>query len=599
MKYSALTCFTFVLAVTFPISAFAADNLVTDSGTDLTLVSDDFQLADGAAWDGHNRLYVPDVKAKQLLTFNLAKPDEPAKTRLEGFAISGCCFQLGQLYISDNGNSRIAILGKNGPPLAIAQFDPKLRPNDLVVDANGNVYVTITREGVVRRIDATNLNPGNQHPGNQHQKNNHPGQGRVVVKNLVTPNGIALSPDGSTLYVSSAKEGTISKVTIAPDAEPDAAEVWPTETFAQLESTDDGFRGDGMCVDRAGNVYCTGAASVSVFNSQGKLIDKITPPQRPINVILGGSDGRTLYISTFGGLYQQRVKAYGVSPNPPITATEANDKVPSTAIPANTRADLNVVYANIDGRQLLMDIFIPNATSSASRPAVVVVHGGGWLKGDKTKFRPLALKLAAKGYVTAAIEYRLGFEKHFPAAIRDCNAATSYLRKNAAKYTIDPNRIAAVGGSAGAHLVGLMAAGSQLETLRHPNSAQASSELQAAVVMAGPLQIATGSVADRSHDLKSNSNAVNWIGNTIDDAPQMYSLADALEKIDSQMPPTLFVVGSLDNPQRNAPAREKMKAQGVATKIVIHEGQKHGHWNRAESINQVVDDISDFLREHL
>ena len=72
---------------------------------------------------------------------------------------------------------------------------------------------------------------------------------------------------------------------------------------------------------------------------------------------------------------------------------------------------------------------------------MVVVHGGGWLNGDKTKFRALTLELARRGYVTMAAGYRLGHEAKFPAGIEDCNAAVRYLRANAARLGVDPDRI--------------------------------------------------------------------------------------------------------------------------------------------------------------
>lgn len=557
---------------------------IFDEASPLKLVHQDFELADGAGWDGQGKLFVPDVKGKRLLEFDLRKPEEAPRVRLQGAAISGCCYQLGQLYLSDNGNSRIATLGKAGEMKTLAQFDAKQRPNDLVVDAYGNVYVTFTREGVVRRISPAGK-AGDQEGQGQ-------GEVKVVVDNLVTPNGIALSPDGSTLYVSSAKTGVISRATVG------AASPWAATEFARLAETADGFRGDGMCVDRAGNVYCTGAETVTVFDSEGRQIDQLKTPERPINAIIGGVDGRTLFASTFGGLYSQRVNAYGVSPNRPKLSLPGAPMSTGVDYERGVTRDLNVVYANVDGRKLLIDVFTPSSNHRVLRPAILVVHGGGWAKGDKTKFRELAVRLARLGWVTACIEYRLAFEAKFPAAIQDCNAATSYLRENAQRWGIDPDRIGAVGGSAGGHLVGLMASGSGDERLRHPHI-QSSAKLKAVVVMAGPLQVATGSVADRSHDLEKKSNAVNWIGETIDANPEMYALAYAYEKIDANMPPTLFVSGSLDNPDRNEQSREKMKRVGVTTGLVVHPEAKHGHWNRPEWIATVVADLDVFLANHL
>ncbi|SRR6056297_986206 len=281
---------------------------------------------------------------------------------------------------------------------------------------------------------------------------------------------------------------------------------------------------------------------------------------------------------------------------PTPTSSPADPK--STQIPSSISADLDVTYATIDGRALAMDIFRPRDGGS-NLPAILVVHGGGWLKGDKEKFRALALRLAERGYVTAAVEYRLGGEAKFPAGIRDCNAATAYLRKNATTFKVDPDRIAAVGGSAGGHLVGLMAAGDRVSELRHPGFlADVPTHLSAAVVLAGPFQIVTGTVAKKSLADRENSNAVKWIGGDVRQKPAMYKLADVHAKIDPSMPPTLFISGSLDSPERNESSREKMREFGRPTELIVHPDAKHGHWNRPEWILRVVDDIDVFLKKH-
>ncbi|WP_161604381.1 SMP-30/gluconolactonase/LRE family protein [Roseiconus nitratireducens] len=538
------------------------------------LVSDDFELADGAAWDGAATLYVPDVKGRKLLAFNLRKPDQPPKTVLDSLAISGTCFQLGQLYLADNRDARILTFQPGGEIKTFAAFDSQERPNDLAVDAEGNVYTTLTRQGLVRKITPE---------GNQ----------SIIANGLDSPNGIALSPSGKRLYVSSARLGVIFRIDLTGDQPSgDAAEL-----FCQLPATTDGYKGDGMCVDRAGNLYVCGAQSVVVFDPSGDLISTLTTPQRPINVTIAGTQGRTLFVSTFGGLYQHDLSAYGVMPNRP-TQPQNDDSPTSTAIPDGIRAEFNRVYA-VDGkRELLMDLFVPQS-NDAAKPAVIVVHGGGWINGDKTKFRALAIRLAERGYVTAAIEYRLAHEATFPAGVRDCNAATVYLRSQAKELGIDPKRIAAVGGSAGGHLVGLMAAGDDVPELKSPADRDADSSLAAAVVMAGPLEIATGPVAERSIHQRDQSNSNVWLDGNLTECPQLYHLADALEKIDASMPPTLFLCGSQDNPDRNEKARDKMNALNIPNQIVVHEGAKHGHWNRADWISQVVSDIDDFLKKHL
>ena len=179
------------------------------------------------------------------------------------------------------------------------------------------------------------------------------------------------------------------------------------------------------------------------------------------------------------------------------TSFSQTEAEPQPAVAVEITQHLDLVYADYGDRQMHLDLFVPQY-EAASKPAVLVIHGGGWLKGDRTKFHPIAEALARHGFVTAAVEYRLGGEAKFPAAIHDCNAATAWLRANAANYGVDPKRIGAVGGSAGGHLVGLMAAAAHVEQMHGDREEVTSTELQAAVVLAGPMELATGPVAEKS-----------------------------------------------------------------------------------------------------
>ena len=546
------------------------------------LVHDGFQLADGAAWDGAGRLFVPDVKAETVLLFNLSRPNSEPHALLKRVAASGTCYQQGALYFANHPGCRVAKVA-NGKVTLIAKWPPVERPNDLVVHADGTIFVTFTRQGFVRRIQSD-------------------GTDSKIVTGIESPNGIALSPDGRTLYISSAKSGAVYRFPqdVLNSKEPvDLADLDSKEILlGQLPETPDGFRGDGMCCDRAGNVYVTGADSVFVFSPKGEPMGRLKMSTRPINVVLGGRDGRQLFISTFDGLYRIAIHEYGVSPNP-LTSGGERQGPASTTIPDNIDATLNVPYYETPaGRKLLMDVFSPTVNSDP-KPAIVVVHGGGWIKGDKTKFRALALRLAERGYVTAAIEYRLGFESKFPAAIHDCNSAIASLRQNADTYGIDPDRIGAVGGSAGGHLVGLAAAGGTTKELWPPQSQPDERGLKAIAVLAGPLQIATGPVAEKADTARGNSNAVIWFGGSPSEVPELYELADAYNKISKSMPPTLFISGSLDRPERNQPARDKMDQLGVVNELVIHPDARHGHWNHPDWIEQVVDDLDHFFQRQL
>lgn len=558
---------------------FVSAGSIVEEGSPLETVATEFGLADGPAWDGASSLYFPDVKGQKLYRYR--PREKKVQVVLEDAGrISASYFSHGTLYLSDNAEGRIARLS-NGQKEYLTEAEGSgkdlARPNDLVVDRSGGIYFTLTKQGRVmyRRPD---------------------GELIVAVPEVVTPNGITLSPDGSTLYVAEYRPKKIQAYEVQADG--------TAGTAREFAAMDDGetLGADGMTIDRAGNLYCAGATDIWIWNPAGKLLTKIACPTRPINCAFGDSDSRSLYITGFGGLYRQRMNAYGVQPEPSGKpgGRASNNKRPSTAIPEGVALKTNVVFGQAGDRKLLMDVAMPTGKSTAARPCVLVVHGGGWLNGDKAKFRALTLALAERGYVAASVGYRLGYEAKFPAGIQDCNAAVRFLRANAGKYGIDPKRVGAVGGSAGGHLVGLMATGWKNAKLQGDSGyADRSSKLQAAIVMAGPMQMLTGSVAERSRKPDSGSNSNVWLGATIDEAPELYALADAHAQIDADSSPILFMCGEHDNPQRNELSRTKLKDAGVRTGLKVYQDGKHGCWNQLPWFDQMVADMDEFFNEQL
>ncbi|BDZ47680.1 alpha/beta hydrolase [Naasia aerilata] len=117
----------------------------------------------------------------------------------------------------------------------------------------------------------------------------------------------------------------------------------------------------------------------------------------------------------------------------------------------------DLVYETVDGENLALDAYLPARPVATPTPAIVVVHGGSFTSGDKAGLdaAPLAALLAQAGYAAFSIDYRLLPEHPFPDALEDLQAAVEWLRApdQATRFGIDPARIGAFGGSAGAILV--------------------------------------------------------------------------------------------------------------------------------------------------
>lgn len=106
-----------------------------------------------------------------------------------------------------------------------------------------------------------------------------------------------------------------------------------------------------------------------------------------------------------------------------------------------------------------LDLAMPANFGSGLRPALVIVHGGGWRAGSKSVdvYQKMMVDYAQQGYVTININYRLLAEAEFPACIEDVKTAVRWLRAHADRYQVDPDRIGAYGHSAGAHLALMLA----------------------------------------------------------------------------------------------------------------------------------------------
>src|SRR6266542_1992554 len=135
----------------------------------------------------------------------------------------------------------------------------------------------------------------------------------------------------------------------------------------------------------------------------------------------------------------------------PGFSPQATAQKPALKAPDNVLFEPDIEYANPDNQHLQLDLARPK-TGKGPFPAVLCIHGGGFRAGSRKGYDGLCLKLAQEGYVAATASYRLAPKHPYPSAIHDVKAAVRWLRANAAKYQIDPERIGVTGSSAGGHL---------------------------------------------------------------------------------------------------------------------------------------------------
>ena len=155
-----------------------------------------------------------------------------------------------------------------------------------------------------------------------------------------------------------------------------------------------------------------------------------------------------------------------------------------------TRA--NVEYGRHDGEALLGDAYLPKA--AGKYPVVIAVHGGGWQGGSKASYRFLGPWLAQRGYAVFSIDYRLvkPGRKMFPESVLDARAAVKFMRSRAGEFGVDPDRIALMGDSAGAHLAALVALGGEAfgEAYKDDPYAAVSAKVKALIPVYGVFDMA-------------------------------------------------------------------------------------------------------------
>lgn len=214
-------------------------------------------------------------------------------------------------------------------------------------------------------------------------------------------------------------------------------------------------------------------------------------------------------------------------------------------LPSNVTEEKNIVYSEIGNRKLGLDIFYPKNSNKKIFPSVVLIHGGAWRSGDRSLLIPMAQKLASKGFVTAAIEYRLSIEALYPAAIYDIKSSIRWLRANAEKYNIDTNKIAIYGASAGGHIAALIGTTNGDKKFEgNEKNLNHSSNVQAIVDIDGVVDFFGKGTEELYKKSGKPSAAHLWFGASPKENPKVWKEASPINHTDKQTPSILFINSS-------------------------------------------------------
>jgi acetyl esterase/lipase len=245
------------------------------------------------------------------------------------------------------------------------------------------------------------------------------------------------------------------------------------------------------------------------------------------------------------------------------------------AVPPDVVFEKGIEYANSDGQHLQLNLARP-AKGDGPFPTVLCIHGGGFRAGKRESHDALCLRLAQHGYVALTVTYRLAPKYRFPAAVHDVKAAIRWIRANAAKYHVDPERIGVTGGSAGGHLAQFLGVTAGVKEFEGTGGNPEQSSAVACVVnYYGPSDFTKsyGKSVDAAEVLPL------FLGGDLKTARREHIRASPLYWVTPDAAPTLCVHGTEDKYVAHEQAVwlvDRLKAAGVEAELLTLEGAGHG-----------------------
>jgi acetyl esterase/lipase len=211
--------------------------------------------------------------------------------------------------------------------------------------------------------------------------------------------------------------------------------------------------------------------------------------------------------------------------------------IPEIKANPDVKEMFDLVYNKEQDRVLHFDAFIN--TKKKKNPAVILIHGGGWRSGNKSQMQFLGKEIAAKGYSCFAIEYRLSLEAKYPDGVIDVKNAIKFIKDNAAKFNVDPNKIAVLGCSSGGQMAALIGTTNNYPLFEDKNfKSHSSSKVHAIIDVDGVL-------AFKHPESSEGDMAAFWLGGKSDEIPENWKNASALSHTDKNTPPVLYICSSI------------------------------------------------------
>lgn len=260
------------------------------------------------------------------------------------------------------------------------------------------------------------------------------------------------------------------------------------------------------------------------------------------------------------------------------------------------KVDTNVVYREVAGEKMMLDFYHPVTAEEGPTPCVIVIHGGSWMSGQRQDMSFLCQNLSKQGLAAATVSYRLAPKNKWPSMIEDVQSATRFLKENAGKYNIDPNRFASSGASAGGHLALLLGLTDNWEKDTTFCKDQ-SSRVQAVFNIFGPTDL-----QNDFNVMLTNVVAMQVLGKAATDAKEDMKRLSPITYVAKGAPPVFTVHGRTDGlvPVKQAERlAEAYQKAGSTHQLTIIEDMGHEvDLTRPEVVKAMADGIA-FLQLHL
>jgi len=272
-------------------------------------------------------------------------------------------------------------------------------------------------------------------------------------------------------------------------------------------------------------------------------------------------------------------------------ANEASQRASGPNVPEGTHILRDLAYVPNGHERQKLDLYLPAQNEGGGPlPLIVWVHGGAWLAGSKENCP--SVRFLQSGYAAASINYRLSRHAIFPAQIEDCKAAIRFLRANADKYNIDPNRIGVWGASAGGHLVALLGTTGDVKEFDKGPNLHVSSRVQAVCDYFGPTDLTKMSDFESSmdHDAPDSPESL-LVGGPVQENKEACRRANPITYVSKDDPPFLICHGDKDMlvpHNQSVLLNAALKKAGVNVKFHTVKGGGHG-FRDAEADRMVLE----------